>query len=364
VAGVLLAPRTTVNFRAWGEGDNRFEASVLFPGTVAEGRGVVLNQIGGYYRIRAFMDADAVVGMVRSLLPAEDGPPIEFEALLDAPTAAVLSGILDLARERMKAAVRAGRPVSPVALGREEIFRYLTEAWGLSGRKDLISYVAVAGLLPAPPNATETVRALASLTQAGAVVEISSGSYRLAPVTEALARLSEGVSDGIQWQRVALTSRGEGEASNRIFLFGPGAPILCFAPAHDGLVWISAVRLKDVVEFLAAEIVSEPPPRRPAAGEPKAAAPSKPSPPAPASPPAAKPAPAPTVGEKAPDAIACAACGRAMKPGQKFCPRCGAPAGAAKAGASPAPTSPVCPKCGQAVRRGAKFCKSCGAALS
>jgi predicted RNA-binding Zn-ribbon protein involved in translation (DUF1610 family) len=362
VAGVLLAPRTTVNVRAWGEADNRFEASVLFPGTVPEGRGVVLNQTGAYYRIRAFMDEEAVIGMVRPLLPTGDGQPVEFEALLDAPTAAVLAGVLDLARERMKAAVRSRKPASPVVLGREEIFRYLSEAWGVSGRKDLISYVAVAGLLPTPPTATDTVRALASLGQAKAVIETSSGAFRLAPVTEALARLSEGISDGIQWQRVGMNPKGEAEVSNRIFLFGPASPILCFAPARNGLVWISSVRKRDVVEFIAAEIATGLRSRPPGGPEPKKKAPPVSQPAAPTLRSAAEPAPSPAMREMVRKAMACGSCGRTMKPGQKYCPQCGAPAVAGNA--TPAPSLPVCPKCGQAVRPGAKFCKSCGAALS
>ena len=350
VAGVALAPRTTVNFRAWGEGDGRLETSILFPGAIGEGRGVALNQIGMDYRIRAFVNDDAVIDMVRALLPAQDGPAMEFESLTDAPTAAVLFGIVDLAREKMKSAVREGIQPSPVVFTLEEIFRYLTEAWGLTGPKDLITYVAVSGLLPAPPGSTETVRAVGSLCEAKALVRTPSGAYLLAPVVEALARFSEGIRGGIQWQRASLLPSGEVEVSNRVFISGPASPILCFAPGGDGKVWVSAMRRRGLSGFLASEIASGLP---------------VPPVPAPAPPQPKPPAPAPPAAAPAGFGPLCAACGGEVKSGAKFCKHCGAKVDAA--GPAPLPSEPpkkLCHGCGTVVRPEAKFCKTCGTPLS
>jgi len=56
--------------------------------------------------------------------------------------------------------------------------------------------------------------------------------------------------------------------------------------------------------------------------------------------------------------VPCAKCGQMIPPNVRFCPSCGAPAGAAPATAAGTP----CPKCGTAIPAGAKFCPNCGAA--
>jgi hypothetical protein len=60
------------------------------------------------------------------------------------------------------------------------------------------------------------------------------------------------------------------------------------------------------------------------------------------------------VGGQAPAAAACSQCGKAMRPGAKFCDNCGAPALVV---AEPA----GCRSCGRPLRAGAKFCDECGA---
>jgi len=51
---------------------------------------------------------------------------------------------------------------------------------------------------------------------------------------------------------------------------------------------------------------------------------------------------------KSPAALRCPSCGHAVRPGARFCAKCGAP------------LSPTCPKCGRKLRPGAKFCDGCG----
>jgi RNA polymerase subunit RPABC4/transcription elongation factor Spt4 len=345
VASVLLAPRTTVNVRTWENDGNRGETVLLFPGTIVEGRGVVLNKVDDNYRIRAFVSDADVFELVRPGLPVEEGQALEFETLVDPPTAAVLFGIMDLARNKTDSSVPGHDAGVPTVLSVQKISQYLTEAWGLNGPKDFITYIAAAGLMNAPPTSAEIFQAMISLGEAGALVEAASGEYAVSPAIEALARLADGFQGGIQWKRTSLPGSGALEASNRIFLFGSASPILCFSPAADGVVWVSAVLKQDIVDFLADEIAS-----RPHAGRASAPKPLKKAP-------AAAPA--------KPILPACASCGRELKPGRNFCIYCGAAVSAQKtAGASSPESNKVCARCGTTVRPTAKFCKTCGAPLS
>jgi len=345
VASVLLAPRTTVNFRTWENNGNRGETILLFPGTIVEGRGVILNQVDDNYRIQAFASDAEISEFVRPHLPADDGQALEFETLVDAPTAAVLFAIMDLARNKTGSSVPAYDGSSSTVLPVQKIYKYLTEAWGLNGPKDFLTYISAAGLMNAPPTSAEIVQAMISLGEAGALVEASSGEYAVSPAVQALAHLADGFQGGIQWKRTSLLGSGALEVSNRIFLFGDSSPMLCFSPAADGAVWVSAVRKQDIVDFLADEIASRPPSGRapdpkklnkvPVAAPPKSALP------------------------------ACASCGRELKPGRKFCIYCGAAVSSQKTADSPSPAlDKVCPKCGTSIRLTAKFCKTCGAPLS
>ena len=56
----------------------------------------------------------------------------------------------------------------------------------------------------------------------------------------------------------------------------------------------------------------------------------------------------------------CSKCGTLVPAGNRFCPSCGNPMGAAPAAAG----GPPCPKCGQPTPSGVKFCPNCGASLA
>ena len=53
-------------------------------------------------------------------------------------------------------------------------------------------------------------------------------------------------------------------------------------------------------------------------------------------------------------AFKCPKCGKALQPGAKFCPNCGAKI------PQPAATPQFCPNCGKQLKPGAKFCPNCG----
>jgi hypothetical protein len=338
-ASVLLAPRTAVNLRTWGKDGGRAETGLFFPKTVAEGHGVTVDPAGDGLKIQASLTADEVFERLRSHLPAQEGPPLDFEAWLDVPTAVVLFGILDLARDSKRAETSGPEGSSSGALSRQEIYQYISEFWGRGGPRDFLTFIRTVGLAASPPTSAEAVQAMLSLGEAGVLVEASADALAVSPAVKILTGLADGFEGGIQWQRSSLTEAGTVEKSNRIFLYGSGTPLLCLAPTEDDLIWVSAVQKQELVEFLDFEILSRPPAGR--AARPKSRK----------KPPAASPT--------------CASCGRDLKSSHKFCPFCGAAVGTEKPkSAPPLPTHKSCPKCGTNVRATAKFCTTCGASLS
>ncbi len=59
---------------------------------------------------------------------------------------------------------------------------------------------------------------------------------------------------------------------------------------------------------------------------------------------------------------ACPQCGKAIKPGRKFCGSCGTPVALSAPPQTPAKLT--CPQCHQPVNPGAKFCRNCGTLLA
>ena len=60
----------------------------------------------------------------------------------------------------------------------------------------------------------------------------------------------------------------------------------------------------------------------------------------------------------------CTNCGNALKPGQKFCTKCGSPVVATEAKSAPQQAAGIqCPSCGKSLKPGQKFCTGCGAQI-
>ena len=61
----------------------------------------------------------------------------------------------------------------------------------------------------------------------------------------------------------------------------------------------------------------------------------------------------------------CPNCGNALKPGQKFCTKCGSPVAATEVKSAPNQVDAIqCPSCGKALKPGQKFCTGCGAPIA
>ena len=65
--------------------------------------------------------------------------------------------------------------------------------------------------------------------------------------------------------------------------------------------------------------------------------------------------------KSASQSMTCTKCGSELKPGAKFCTKCGNPVSAPVDQMKSASQSMSCPKCGKALKPGARFCTGCGA---
>ena len=54
--------------------------------------------------------------------------------------------------------------------------------------------------------------------------------------------------------------------------------------------------------------------------------------------------------------MTCTNCGNELKPGQKFCTKCGSPVAASATAAESKTIDTSCPNCGNTLKRGQKFC--------
>jgi VWFA-related protein len=66
---------------------------------------------------------------------------------------------------------------------------------------------------------------------------------------------------------------------------------------------------------------------------------------------------------KKPASPTCPHCGNSVRPGLKFCNRCGRPLAPPASAISSEPVANTCPRCGAALRPGARFCGSCGLSI-
>ena len=65
--------------------------------------------------------------------------------------------------------------------------------------------------------------------------------------------------------------------------------------------------------------------------------------------------------KSASQSMTCTKCGSELKPGARFCTKCGTPVSAPVEQMKSASQSMSCPKCGKALKPGARFCTGCGA---
>jgi hypothetical protein len=337
-AEVVRNPRTNLTVRIWGEDDVCGETSMLFPGDIAEGGGVLLTPIRRHYRMAAFVEPQDIISLVGPMLPVDAPPrpaPFDFAAHLEAAVAAVLFALADLTRGR---GLEGGR----TSFSAHEISGYLAGRWCLTGFDDLTTYAQSVGMQSRPPAILEVEHALEKLSAAKAIRQVAGARYTLSPELMPLVELTRGTLSGLQWQRLSRLDDGATLIVDRTFVYGEEGLILQMSPTVDAQIHIASTPQQAVTDFVIDEIsghVGRPEP----AG--RAEAPPKP----------AKRQPA----ARAPDAATCPACGAALKTGAKFCAACGARIG--EAGATQRTPRRTCASCGHALAPDAKFCAHCGA---
>ncbi len=356
VASVLLDPRTNVAMRDWGQ-DGARQANIHFPTDIMQGNGVALTRIGGMYRISAFVDNSTVAMMLGEAIPQleEQDLQFDFKAQLDNTMAAILFAVIDLAR------IRAGKaegpePVLNMVFSTQEVYSYMQDQWKLTDFKGLITCITTAGIMPEAPSLTGTVDGLRALVEAGILKGIKADSYRLTKAIEPLVSLTIGQLSGMQWQRVSLMDSGEQVVSSRMFLFADESLTLCLAPTAEGQLLISRVSRREITGFLAEELTTTLTPAGRAAVGPQAEAAPAPSVAAQKAP-VAPPRSSGVAAKAAPGAkTLCVGCGADLRPGAKFCKKCGT-----VVGPKPGPaTETACANCGKPIKPGAKFCAGCG----
>ncbi len=277
LAGTLRHPATNVTFRLWGADNICGETSLLFPGDIIDGEGVVLNQIDNNYRLAAPVGTSDMLDLLRPAIPAQGASEnqVTFEGQFDVPVAVTLSGIFDLVRRNDRTAFTAS-----------QIYGYLDGRWGLTGFDCLISYVAVAGMMPRPPSLKQVEFALLTLLDAKMITEKAPGEYLLADSLGPVLALLPETFSGLQWQRVSQAGQDGLLCSNRIFLVCKDGFIFSFSPTGNGRIFISIIRREELISFLLDEfMVTLPKPRT---------------------------------------ALNCTVCGAGVPAHKKFCTRCGA----------------------------------------
>lgn len=342
VARVLLDPRTNVTIRIWENNSICGETNIQFPSDIMTGSGVILNQLGRMYRITAFVDDATITGLLRDAIsePPEKDIQFEFQSHLDNTVAAVLFAIIDLARRKVTGTKRLV-PLAELVFPAQDVYTFMFTRWALTGFKDLITYVTAVGIMPEAPSLVDTADGLSLLAKAGLLKEVSKDRYGLTKALEPMLRLTAGQPSGLQWQRISLLENGEQLINNRTFLFGDKSFMLCFIPTVKGRMFISRIRHKEVIDFLASEIMATLAP----VGK-DAAAPFLPT----------------EQAQSIPETVTCAKCGFISGKNALFCRKCGT---SIEKIAIPPPTSlppqpKVCLNCNKTLRPHAKFCSSCG----
>ena len=342
-AEVIRNPGTHLTVRIWGADDICGETSMLLPGDIAEGGGVLLTPIRRHYRMAAFVEPKDIISLIGPMLPLNEAAapvPYDFEAHLEAAGAAVLFAITDLVRGRGI----NGRRISFAA---HEISGYLAGRWCLTGFDDLLTYAQSAGMQSRPPAVFEVDHALEKLVTAKAVRRITADRYTLTSELMPLVELTRGALSGFQWQRLSKGDNGEILIIDRTFVYGDEGLILQLVPTVDAQIYIAATPAQAVTDFVIGEIaghIGRPEPVKPVEAPPK---------PTPRPKLARRPAP------PASEGTLCLACGAALTPGAKFCAACGARIGDASATHKEA--ARVCVSCGYSLAPHAKFCAHCGA---
>ncbi len=335
---------------------------------------------GGVATLSALADGQQqlVSGITREALLAElngflswrnlpDGPPQHVEISVE--ELAAIAALADAGREEQLRAVIERRPPVAGKATFADLERQVVTGVQRPDRHWLVSVLTAFAPVGSEPNAAALRSGAESLNRRGWIVT-RDGVVQFGAQVEMLCSAFATVQPflalavGAPWRdpEISIFTRGiqafwgvefrsEEAPSRRVSIVRLGARAMDEALTRRfGPLWSSSAMAEP-----ARPVASATPPPQPRIQPP-------PPPVARQVPAARPPVPSQTATVSPTNGHACAACGKPLKPGSKFCTSCGKPVTAERPASQPA----VCPnpKCGRPITPGTKFCTTCGTRLA
>ncbi len=264
-ADVLRNPATNLTLRIWAASNDCAESNLQFPGSIAEGGGVILTSSETGTRVAAFANSQHVIGMATPFLrwahhqPDDDPPP--FEALLDFSSAIALCAAVDVS-------LVAGRDSAPKTFTVRDLHEHVLRRWGVSTFGELLTHGMAAIMAGHPPALQPFGLAVRTLAECDIFNSEDSETFVLAPAFLPVARRIVAPSAGLIWQRVSRLPDGNLERSCQSFLAVDQA-VLRLAPGRPGHLYFELGGRTLARDFIASELASNIPAAEP---KPQAAA--------------------------------------------------------------------------------------------
>ena len=270
-ADVLRDPATNLNLRVWAASNDCAESNLQFPGSIAEGNGVILTSGEIGTKVAAFADSRQVIGMAAPFLrwandqPGADPPP--FEALLDFSSAIALCAAVDVS-------LVAGRDSAPKPFTVRDLHEHVLRRWGVSTFGELLTHGMAAIMAGHPPALQPFGLAVRTLAECDIFDSEDSETFVLAPAFLPAARRIVAPSAGLIWQRVSRLPDGDLERSSQNFLAVDRA-VLRLAPGQPGHLYFELGGRTLARDFIASELASNLPAASPGPKPQAAATPPK-----------------------------------------------------------------------------------------
>lgn len=251
-ADALRNPSTNLNVRIWAASNDCAESNLQFPGSIAEGDGVILTSGEIGTKVAAFADSRHVMGMAAPFLrwahcqPTNDLPP--FEALLDFSSAIALCAAVDVS-------LVAGRDSAPKTFTVRDLHEHVLRRWGVSTFGELLTHGMAAIMAGHPPALQPFGLAVRTLAECDIFDSEDSETFVLAPAFLPAARRVVAPSAGLIWQRVSRLPDGDLERSCQSFLAVDQA-VLRLAPGRPGHLYFELGGRTLARDFIASELAS------------------------------------------------------------------------------------------------------------
>ncbi|MFK7911597.1 MAG: hypothetical protein AB8F34_13500 [Akkermansiaceae bacterium] len=257
MANVLRDPATNLTVRIWAGEKDCADTNIQFPGSISDGRGVILltgedDQI----KLSAYADHEHVIAISAPFLSwsqaaGSEDPLPPFEALLDYDSAMAVCAAVDYTHVKPP-------DVSHQSFSAEELYQFLIDRWGLTTFQELVTHGMSAIMAGEPPEKKAFSNSMPALVDGGIFKAEENDLFSLNMSFQRVARRISQPFAGLAWQRVAAVSDVELERSCQTFLAIDGG-VLRLAPGHPGFLYFELGDYSMVRDFLAAELAAFPP---------------------------------------------------------------------------------------------------------